>query len=387
MFGLTLLWIIVLAHVVKYPAFVFGPHFAAATGTSLLEGYRRQGRWALWLYLLLTLASIFAVVAGVTIVTAGLAVALFELPISPLWVSLIILLACAAVVTVGHYRWLDRVMKLAVALLTAGTVLATVMILPRVDLSSGLFVGSGFFADTQHVFFVVALVGWMPTAIDISVWHSLWTLARRRDTGHAPTVREAVLDFHIGYVGTAALAICFVLLGAALIHGENVAIPASAAAFSNMVIGLYEQALGEWSRPIVGGSAFLVMLSTTLSVLDGVPRAFAALVMRLRSAETKGEDLDHGRAAAAFRLGLVAIIVGALVILHRFLDSLPRLIDIATTLSVLTAPFLALLNHRAIFGGAVSPDLKPGAFMRTYSIAMVLVMAAFAGMYLYVRWG
>ncbi|MFV1959924.1 MAG: divalent metal cation transporter, partial [Planctomycetota bacterium] len=46
-FGLGLLGVVIVANVFKYPAFSFGPRYAAATGTSLLEGYRRRGRWAL----------------------------------------------------------------------------------------------------------------------------------------------------------------------------------------------------------------------------------------------------------------------------------------------------------------------------------------------------
>ena len=64
-YGFTLLWIVLLALVLKYPLFEFGQRYAAGTGTSLLEGYRRQGRWSLVLYLLLTLCTMFTVLAAV----------------------------------------------------------------------------------------------------------------------------------------------------------------------------------------------------------------------------------------------------------------------------------------------------------------------------------
>ena len=41
-FGLTLVWLVVLANVLKYPAFEAGARYTAATGQSLLEGYRRR---------------------------------------------------------------------------------------------------------------------------------------------------------------------------------------------------------------------------------------------------------------------------------------------------------------------------------------------------------
>ena len=49
-FGLTLVWLVVLANVLKYPAFEAGARYTAATGQSLLEGYRRRGKAALYLY-------------------------------------------------------------------------------------------------------------------------------------------------------------------------------------------------------------------------------------------------------------------------------------------------------------------------------------------------
>ena len=49
--GFALAGVILLALVLKYPFFEFGPRYAAATGESLVEGYARIGRWAVWLYL------------------------------------------------------------------------------------------------------------------------------------------------------------------------------------------------------------------------------------------------------------------------------------------------------------------------------------------------
>ena len=79
MFGLSMLLVVVIANVVKFPAFRFGPQYAAATGHSLLDGYRRQGRWTLVVFTLLTLATMFTITAVVTVVTAGVAIAVFGL--------------------------------------------------------------------------------------------------------------------------------------------------------------------------------------------------------------------------------------------------------------------------------------------------------------------
>ncbi len=238
-YGLALVAVVIAANIIKYPAFSFGPRYSAATGLSLLEGYRRLGRGALVLYGTVTLLSVFTIQSAVTFVTAGLAIALLEVSWDPLWLSAAIMGLCLALLRLGSYRWLDRIVKAAVLLLTVGTILAAVLVLPRVEWGQNLWPTADLLANKASFFFIAALIGWMPTAIDVSVWHSLWTLAKRRDTGHKPSVRESLIDFNIGYIGTAVLGLCFVLLGAGVVYGRGVSLPAGAASFSASVIGLY----------------------------------------------------------------------------------------------------------------------------------------------------
>ena len=106
-YGLALVGVVILANVTAHPAFRFGPHYAAATGRYRFEGYRRRGRWALVLYGLLTLATMFTIQAGVTVVTAGLAIATFRLPAGPVATSALLIAACGLMLAAGHYRVLD----------------------------------------------------------------------------------------------------------------------------------------------------------------------------------------------------------------------------------------------------------------------------------------
>ena len=57
LFGFQLLWLVLATHLLKYPAFEFGPRYAAATGQSLLDGYARvpfPRGWILGLFLATT---------------------------------------------------------------------------------------------------------------------------------------------------------------------------------------------------------------------------------------------------------------------------------------------------------------------------------------------
>ena len=56
-FGLLLA--IVLANILKYPFFEYGSRYANATGKSIIDGYLNLGKWALWLYFIITISSMF----------------------------------------------------------------------------------------------------------------------------------------------------------------------------------------------------------------------------------------------------------------------------------------------------------------------------------------
>jgi Mn2+/Fe2+ NRAMP family transporter len=400
-YGLSLLVVVLVANLLKYPAFRFGSLYAAATGHSLLEGYRRQGRWALWLYGLLTLATMFTVAAAVTVVTAGLLGMLIGVRDHPLALSAVLLVVCGVILAVGRFVWLDRVIKVVVAILTVATLVAAGLAVPHLD-----FAGARWWPDVAHFSaadfaFVAALVGWMPSAVDVAVWQSLWTLAKADanqtsglalDQPDARAARRARLaavriDFDVGYTATALLAFCFVVLGAAVMYGSGQAPAATATGFAEQIITLYAAMLGQWARPLIAVAAFAVMFSTTLTVMDGFPRALATLRARLRSPEKAGEALLESRdGMRAYWAALLVVALGALAVLGALPRSLPALIDLATTLSFLTAPILAWLNHRAVHGAEVPPDARPSRFLSWFSRVGMLFMGGFAVWYLIMRW-
>jgi hypothetical protein len=168
-------------------------------------------------------------------------------------------------------------------------------------------------------------------------------------------------------------------------YGRGETFSTKAAGFAAQVIELYTRNLGAWSRPLIAVSAFTVMFSTTLTVVDGFPRAIATLVARLREPEDPG-----GEAAIdpRFYWGAMAVLgLGAVAIAGLFLASLQGLVDVATTLSFLTAPALAWLNHRAILGDEVPPEARPGRVLVAWSWAGILFSLLFALGYLAVLVG
>jgi len=395
-FGLGLILILVLANLFKYPAFAFGPRYAAATGTSLLEGYRRLGTWALVMYALLTLGTMFTVQAAVTLVTAALAkVTFFGKETGLATISAGLLAVCAAITLGGKFKVLDVVIKVVVAFLTVATVIATIVVLPRVPWGGPWFVPF----DSWNIAtfgFIAAFVGWMPSAIDISIWHSLWTLAKKDSTGHRPSVDESMLDFNIGYLGTVLLAVCFVLLGAGVMYDSGEAPAKGAAGFALQVIGLYTKTLGDWAGPLISFCALAVMFSTTLTCLDGFPRAISVLLQRFKGAPDDAED-NSGKVVAIQMpsyIGAMGVIAVGSVLLIEFATKptspgepppLLTLIDVATILSFLTAPILAFMNHRVMHASDLPTDARPEPWLTRLSIAGIIFLSLFALGYIALR--
>ena len=380
--GLALFGLVVSAFLVKYPAFRFGPHYAAATGKSLLQGYRRQGRWALATYGLVTVGTMFTVQAAVTLVTTSLLLAVVGVRAHPVAVSAVLIVIFVGVLTLGQYRWLDRVIKLLVVLLTLSTLLAAALTLGRVNWGTlGWGYTTLFYPST--VGFSVALVGWMPTGLDVSVWQSLWVVARSRDTQTSPHFERTIFDFHVGYIGTAFLALCFMILGAGLLYDRGMQLPASVPGFARGLIDVYATQFGEWSRPIMGVSAFVAMASTTLAVLDGFPRALSAFVLRWTEDEAEIEETT-GRSGRIYWVCLGLLVGGSLLVMAFLLTSLRALVDIATTLSFVTAPVFCFLNHRAVFSDVLLPEAKrPSRGLWVWSWVGIVLQVIFAGWFLY----
>ncbi len=384
-YGLSLALLILLTYVAKYPAFRFGAQYASAMSNSLLHGYQKQGQWAVAIYIVIALGTMFAALPAVTLLTAGLTKVAFGLQMGTMGISVIILAVCMSILIIGGYHLLDRLVKALMVILVIATLLATVLVLPKIDWAvSGSIIPTGI--ARADVFFMVALLGMMPTSVDISVWHSLWSVAKARDSGHRPAMSEALLDFHIGYIGAFVLAICFVMLGAGVMHNSGTQFEPGAAGFAAQLIGLYKNSLGDWSGPLIGFVAVAVMFSTVLAGMDGYPRAAVSLFRIYTQKELPADDLKSASVNKQVYIStLLVLVLGSIIILYLFVTSLKLVIDIASTILFLFAPVIAWLNHRVMTGTDIPAHTQPGWGLRALSIVGVIWMFSFSAYFLYLK--
>ena len=361
--GFGLSSVILLVLILKYPFFEYGPRYAAATGTSLVEGYRRIGTWALWLYLAITLLTAGIIQSAIVMFTAYLLGFTFGLDWSLPVLGALVMAPGVILLWRSRFQGLDVAVKAVLLLLAVSTLGAAAVSLPRADFATMAVWPSGLVDTTVPFAFLLALAGWMPSAIDVSVWSSVWTLAKNDASGQACSVETARQDFLVGYIGTAMLAFAFVALGAGVMFGSTETFADDGPAFSTQLVDLYSATLGNWTRPLVLLVVVTTMFSTTLTVLDGGPRAIERSLFVLRS-KAGASFVPCG---PTYWWSLVALALLTLAVLSLFIGNLTTMIDFATTVSFLTGPLLGYLNLRAVTSDEMPPQHRPGLVMRVLS--------------------
>lgn len=364
-FGFGLLWALLIAAFFKYPFFQYGPRYAAATGETLLDGYKKLGKGVLVISYSISFITMFIIQATVTIVTAGLAVNLFGFFDMVTW-SLLLTILSITILLIGKYKLLDNLMKYVILLLTICTIIAV---------SVALIKNNQTFTFTQvfpkgaiEITFLIAFLGWMPAPLDISIWQSIWSLEKERATLKKTTTKQAIFDFNVGYLGTIFLAVCFLILGALVMYNSGESFSNKGDIFAGQLITLYTKNLGNLAYVFIAIAAFTTMFSTTITALDASPRTM-----------TKANDLLFSeKIKLNYWFWILLLGIGTYIILRYFRDDMGLMVKIATILSFLTAPFYAILNFILISGKHTPQKHQPSIYMKILSVCGIIFLIGFS---------
>jgi len=370
-FGFGLLWALLIVNLFKYPFFQYGPRYATATGESLIDGYKKLGKEVLIAYFVLTFLTMFTIQAAVTIVTAGLAANLFGItPNLTIW-SIIITTISLTILIAGKYKLLDQLMKIIISILAVSSITAVIVAASKSGYSFDLepILPKG----TVELTFLIAFLGWMPAPLDISTWHSLWTIEKNKESGQGFSMKRALFDFNIGYITTVFLGICFMALGAFVMFYSGEEISGNANSFAKQLIFLYTSNLGKGAAVFIGIAALTTMFSTTITTLDASPRAMA-----------KSSELLIGKSSDKYYLFWILLLAfGTIIILSFFKTSMITFVKIATILSFLTAPFYAIVNFILIKGKHTPEKYHPSKPLKVLSYLGILFLIGFSIWYLF----
>lgn len=365
-FGFGLLWALLLVHLFKYPFFQFGPRYTAATGETLLDGYRKMGKPVLAVYYILNFVTMFTIQAAVTIVTAGLASKLFGFTNNLVIWSSILLVISILILIIGKYKLLDNLMKFIVIVLAISSIFAVLV---------AIFNSKETFEITQilptgtiEITFLIAFLGWMPAPVDVSIWHSIWSVEKNKTSISRTTPKEAIFDFNVGYIGTLFMGVCFIALGALVMFKSGETFSNKGYEFASQLIQLYTKNLGNFSYIFIAVAAFTTMFSTTITTLDASPRAMTISTKLLFDQKT----------IFNYWFWIVFLLIGTFIILKFFIGDMGFLVKIATILSFLTAPFYAILNYLLITGKHTPKEHHPTFFLKLLSLMGIFFLIAFS---------
>ncbi len=378
-FNYDLVWVLIIANLLKYPFFEYGPRYANATGNNLIDGYKNVGSWAVLLFTVVTVGSMFAIMAAVTAVTAGLLAFVLKITISMNMICLIVLITGFLIIIVGKYSLLDKLIKVIILILAVTTIIAVFSALGIEKEITPEALDRFNWDDVTEIMFMIAFVGWMPAPIDVSVWSSIWSKEKAKVMGYNPKLRDVLLEFRVSYIGTALLALAFLVMGALVMYGTGEFLSENGTIFAGQLITIYTSSLGNWAYWIVSIAATFTMISTTITVMDAYPRVLSPIVEN--SLPKLWERLKNKLWITL--LWFFILIAGTMIILVYAAKSMGAIVGFATTLSFLTAPVLAWLNYRVVTDKHMPVEARPGKFLRILSWVGIAFFTIFTFIYIY----
>ena len=214
------------------------------------------------------------------------------------------------------------------------------------------------------VTFLIALVGWMPSPIDLSAWTSVWIMEKRKENSNF-TLKDNSFDFNFSYITTTVLAVVFLILGANVFYGSGTEFASSASNFVSQLAELYSS-LGKGARGLILLCAFTAMFSTTITCLDAFPKVLSKCteLIFLKKQSTK--------------LFLLIVVLGTLMVIFYFSGEMRLLVDFATILSFLTSPFLAYLNYKLIYNSDFPASSRPHFAVKALSLLGLFFLGTFS---------
>lgn len=166
----------------------------------------------------------------------------------------------------------------------------------------------------------------MPAPIEISSISSIWLKNQIKQINI--NAKNALIDFNVGFIVTAILALFFLALGALVLHGSAYEFK-DGIAFSHQLVSMYTSVIGDWT----------IFIS----------------------------------------------IIGFLIIIY-FASSMRTMLDFAMILSFTTTPIFAFLNYKLARSTKLPKELQNGMFLNILSICGLIFLFGFLILFIIYRW-
>jgi len=346
--------------------------YTNVTKKSLIEGYLRLGKGYLWAYAIITIISVFTILAALYIVTAGLFINLFKIEFLSLSLIAALLFAfISSLLIIGKYRFLEDSLKLVVTVLFIALVVTTIVVFFKGQVTPDpTHIPTPIFNETG-ILFLIGLMGWMPTAVEASGWVSLWSIEKQK-SHKKYTVNGAIAEFNLGYVLTGILAIFFLIIGCMTLYGTNTQLSGNAVVFADQVVTLFTAHIGEWSYFIIAIAAFATMFSTCITAHDAVSRVSVDVLQKLYPSQ------QLLKKQSIFAVIVILLAVVNWIVIHSFSANMSNLVALATFASFVMAPLIGWMNLKVVTGGDVEKRYHPNKGMRFLTYFGMVFLSLFS---------
>lgn len=377
-YGWVMVIPIVLANILKYPFFEFGVRYTNVTHKSLIQGYRDLGKRYLWVYALVTVVSIFTLLAALYVVTSGLLMNLLKISGTNLGMTALALFAfISTLLIIGRYKFLENSLKVVISILFVALLVTTVMVLYKGQVAPVANFEQPKIFNEVGILFLISLMGWMPTAVEASGWVSLWSIEKLKSSKNKPSVKEALGEFNLGYFMTALLAIFFLIIGWMTLYGTGVELSGNAVVFADQVVTLFTAHIGNWAYIFIAVAAFATMFSTCMTAHDAVARVSLDVLSKLYP------NIGIFSRKSSFALTVVILALINWMVILLFSANMGQLVALATFVSFVMAPIVGWMNLKAVMGNDMPQRYRPNKSLQFLTYVGMIFLSLFA---LYYCW-
>jgi Mn2+/Fe2+ NRAMP family transporter len=368
-YGFSLVGLITLIVILKYPAFRFAVDYASATGRSLVTGYSNISKIATAWLAVGFFFDTFIATSAVALVSAGLIISIFDLPFHGPQVAVALVVVTALVLLNGKYSKAEGIIKVLVILFSILVLTATILSLPLLGSN-----GREFFAELTPsrslALFAIAVTGWMPMPTNGAALYATWICEKQRMEGEQFSYRQALADFRIGFGLAFVLALCFVVMGTAALFQTETPIPQNAGAFATSLLGIFTAVIGGWGYPLIAAAALAVMWSTLVALMDVLPRVWDRLT-----------DVIAGRPVGSpsrYTKFLAIQVTGVAIVLLFLMGNFNAFLMLTTSLGFVAAPAVVYYNYRAVTSAEVPAEYRPSKTLVAWNWVAFVAMIGFA---------
>jgi Mn2+/Fe2+ NRAMP family transporter len=288
-YGFALLWAAVLGTVLKLALAEGVGRWHLASGSTLLDGWRRLGRWATVFF------GGYIVIWG--FVYGATAMSAVGLPLNALFGGLevrywamIAGVAGLALVWAQRYQVFEKFVTVLVLIKFVTVVSVAILVMPSLaDIGSGLVPR----LPDGSVVYVLGLIGGVGGTITMAAY-GYWMIAKGwKGTGWLSMMR---LDNAVGYIMTGIFVIAMLVIGAEMLLGQDIVSGDRGLLFLGNELG---DRYGQWARILFLVGFLAVTTTSLLGVWNGVSLLFTDWTRIIRLPHGRNAEIGAGTGEAS----------------------------------------------------------------------------------------